>query len=260
MKSIYCTPFVFKASRYEEYQDGKCIGKGNVAIQIISKTKDNCAMFHLEGELPIHIKRNFGIPIYGIKCGDILEDRIQYGRLPDLKWDDPTDPVVCNIFANKTCIRFALMNPLRIIEFFGDFELIGDVKIGINMGRKCPWTRNELLHLYNRLEAYTKALTLRLLQEEGEKSSMEAYAAYNIFKYPVVYVYIHYHYGRFEDFCMKEVDVSSYMTMYMIMVREITQGILEGLQTSDVFYYDNSKELSALLEDVCEEVLLILDS
>lgn len=127
MKELYCTPFVFKVSRYEEYQNGKCTKQGRVCVKIVSKVMNNCAMFHLEGELPMSIKRNFGIPVFGIERGDILEDRIQYGRIPDnMSWNDSTDPVVCNIFANKTCIRFAMMNPLRIIEFYGNYELIGE--------------------------------------------------------------------------------------------------------------------------------------
>ena len=89
---------------------------------------------------------------------------------------------------------------------------------------------------------------------------MEAFAAYNMFKFPVVYVFIHYHYGKFEDLGMKETDISTYITMYMMFTKNITQGILEGLQTSDIFYYDKSKELSALLESICEEVLFILNN
>ena len=84
-------------------------------------------MFHLEGNMPMNMKRNFGLPVFGVERGDILEDRIMYGRLPDsYSWQDPTDPLVCEIFANKTCIRFAMLSPLRIIEFTGYFELIGE--------------------------------------------------------------------------------------------------------------------------------------
>lgn len=127
MRELYCTPFVFKSTSYEEYQNGKCTASGNISVQIISKAVNDYAMFHLEGDLPINIKRTFGIPILGIEHGDILEDRIQYGRLPiDMSWDDPFDPVVCNIFATKTCIRFAMLNPLRIVEFSGEFEFIGE--------------------------------------------------------------------------------------------------------------------------------------
>ncbi len=127
MNDLYCTPFVFNATCYEEYQDGRCTGRGNISVKIISKVKNNCALFHLEGELPMKIKRDFGIPVFGIERGDILNDRIQYGRIPDnMSWSDSSDPVVCNIFANRTCIRFAMMSPLRIVEFMGNYELIGE--------------------------------------------------------------------------------------------------------------------------------------
>jgi len=128
MKDLYCMPFVFQATKYEVYQDGRCIDMGATDVQIISKTKDDIAFFHLEGVIPTDIKRNFAFPIYGIEQGDILEDRIQYGRLPvDINhWPLPLDPPVCNIFSNKTCIRFALLSPLRIVEFYGYFDLIGE--------------------------------------------------------------------------------------------------------------------------------------
>lgn len=127
MNSIYLTPFVFRATQYEEYQNGICTERGNVDLQIISKVINNCAMFHLEGYMPMSMKRNFGLPVFGINRGDMLEDRIMYGRLPDsFSWHDSTDPLVCEIFSTKTCIRFAMLSPLRIIEFTGSFELIGE--------------------------------------------------------------------------------------------------------------------------------------
>ena len=80
-----------------------------------------------------------------------------------------------------------------------------------------------------------------------------------MFNYPVVYVFIHYHYGKFEDLGMKQSDIATYLTMYMMMTKDITEGILNGLRTSNVFYYDNTNRLSSLLEKVCEEVLYILE-
>lgn len=127
MDNIYLTPFVFRSTSYEEYQDGVCTKKGNLDLQIISKVINNFAMFQLEGNMPMNMKRNFGLPIFGVERGDILEDRIMYGRLPDkFKWHDSSDPLVCEIFSNKICIRFAMLNPLRIVEFTGYFELIGE--------------------------------------------------------------------------------------------------------------------------------------
>lgn len=131
---------------------------------------------------------------------------------------------------------------------------------GINMGRKCPWTETELIELYNRLGNYAKSLSFRLVTKEGMDSAAEAYAAYNMFKLPVIYVFIHYHYGKFEDLGMSDSDISLYITTYMMSTKKITQGILEGLQNSEVFFYDSTNELSPFLERICEEVIDILDS
>ena len=129
---------------------------------------------------------------------------------------------------------------------------------GVNMGRKCPWTKEDLLNLYKQLETYKRDLTSRLLKEEGLQSAQEAFTAYNMFKFPVVYIFIHYHFGKFEDLGMNDSDIATYITMYMTAIEDFTQGIADGLRTSDVFYYDKSKKMSVMLEQVCEEVLFIL--
>lgn len=82
----------------------------------------------LQGKVPVRINARFGLPIFGSQYGDILNDRIQYGRIPDsMSWYDPNEPVVCNIFNNMRCIRFAMMSPLRIVEFHGHFTDIGNL-------------------------------------------------------------------------------------------------------------------------------------
>ena len=75
-----------------------------------------------QGNIPVKINSRFGLPILGSQYGDVLNDRIQYGRIPDsMNWHDSKEPVVCNIFNNMTCIRFAMMSPLRIVDFYGQF-------------------------------------------------------------------------------------------------------------------------------------------
>lgn len=120
---IYKKSFVFEASSYEEYKEGRCIGKGPCKTTVIAKVlNDECIGMMLQGNVPVRINTKFGLPIFGIKNGDVLEDRVQYGRLPDsMSWQDSNEPVVCNIFDNMTCIRFAMMSPLRIVEFYGRF-------------------------------------------------------------------------------------------------------------------------------------------
>ena len=126
---IYKKSFVFKSSSFEEYQDGRCISKGGCSITIIAKVlNDECIGMMLQGSIPIIINSRFGLPILGAQYGDVLEDRIQYGRVPaSMSWSDSNEPVVCNIFNNMTCIRFAMMSPLRIVEFYGKFTDIRDL-------------------------------------------------------------------------------------------------------------------------------------
>lgn len=123
MNGIYKKAFIFEATRYEEYINGKCIRHGAINCTIVAKpiSQDTLSVVLLD-DVPSGINQRFGLPIFGIEHGDVLNDRVQYGRLPDMMhWDDPNEPLVCNIFNNMTCIRFAMLSPLRIIEFFGEF-------------------------------------------------------------------------------------------------------------------------------------------
>jgi hypothetical protein len=142
---IYRKTFVFEAERFEEYKEGKCIHQGSIKCTIKAAERDynpfdvisialyneisykasGCDIdggmsFSLSGEIPYGINKQFNLPIMD---GDILPDRVQYGRLP-YSWADSKEPVVCNIFNNMNCIRFAMMSPLRIIEFYGKFTEI----------------------------------------------------------------------------------------------------------------------------------------
>lgn len=126
MSNIYRKSFIFKAFQYEEYQDGICLRNGSINCTIVAKVLSSETIgFALLDDVPTRINPRFGLPIFGVERGDILQDRLQYGRIPDsFSWDDPNEPIVCNIFNNMHCIRFAMLSPLRIIEFFGEFEEI----------------------------------------------------------------------------------------------------------------------------------------
>ena len=121
MNRIYKKNFIFKANRFEEYSNGVCTNKGAINTTIVAKVlNDSTLGIGLLDEVPANLNTRFGLPIFGIQNGDILEDRIQYGRIPDsFSWNDPNEPLVCNIFNNLTCIRFAMLSPLRIVEFYG---------------------------------------------------------------------------------------------------------------------------------------------
>lgn len=125
---IYKKSFIFEANRFEEYQDGRCISSGPCRSSVIAKVmNDECIGMVLQGNIPVNINNRFGFPIYGYQYGDVLNDRVQYGRIPDsMSWHDSNEPIVCNIFNNMTCIRFAMMSPLRIVEFHGQFTDVSD--------------------------------------------------------------------------------------------------------------------------------------
>lgn len=121
--SIYLKSFIFEANYYEEYSNGKCIIHGPVNIQIAAKVLNSeCLAIHIESDTSLNLNSSFGLPILGINRGDILHDRVQYGRLPDsFNWEDPNEPLVLEIFNNLRTLRFAMLSPLRIIEFTGKF-------------------------------------------------------------------------------------------------------------------------------------------
>lgn len=119
--SIYLKSFVFEASEYHEYRQGACTAQGKCDTTIVGKIlSPDCIGVGILDDNPIGIKQRFGLPIFGRAAGDVLEDRIMYGRLPDnLDWNDPNEPVVCEVFNTLTRVRFAMLRPLRIVEFTG---------------------------------------------------------------------------------------------------------------------------------------------
>ncbi len=127
---------------------------------------------------------------------------------------------------------------------------------GINMGRRSPWSKEYLKSLYAKVNYYCEAATLHAWKTEGQQVALETMAAYSMFKYPVVYIYIHYHFGMFEDLEMQGSDISSYM-LYVSMVKHFTKGMMDGMLEQTVFDFDKRNEIAPALIEVCKEVLFI---
>lgn len=118
---IYGNSFVFHATRYEEWCDQRCTRKGNVDATITALVSGRSVHFRIEGNPQLQMDSAFVLPI--TDTDGVLTDRVQYGRLPMYQPNNlsSSTPIVCNIFFNMTCIRFAMMAPLRIVEFYGNF-------------------------------------------------------------------------------------------------------------------------------------------
>lgn len=128
---------------------------------------------------------------------------------------------------------------------------------GINMGRKSPWTKEEYVSVYNRVNNYAKRLAAQLLIEEGAKSAAEATAAYNIYKCPVIYLFVHYHYGMFDDLGMDGNETSAYLMMFLPNVKYFARELEKAFATGQVFLKDPNNELTSKLISMCEEVIYI---
>lgn len=131
---FYQTNFKFVANRYEEWQGGRCISQGAISTEIISEVSGNEVHFELNDIGNLRILKSFDSEILGEDyC--ILSDRIQYSHATSDY--NPIVTIVCNIFSKGATIdyvRFAMTNPDRLIEFYGELVYIGQPSVGKRIG------------------------------------------------------------------------------------------------------------------------------
>lgn len=128
---------------------------------------------------------------------------------------------------------------------------------GINMGRKSPWTKEEYVSVYNEVSNYANQLAAQLFIDEGAKSAAEAIAAYNVYKCPAIYLFVHYHFGVFEDLSMTGEETSTYLMMFLPNVKYFARELKKAFSTGQVFLNDLGNELASKLIDMCEEIIYI---
>lgn len=131
---------------------------------------------------------------------------------------------------------------------------------GINMGRRSPWTKEEYITAYNKVNNYALRLSAQLLRDEGTQSAAEAIAAYNVYKCPIIYLFVHYHYGKFEDLGMKSDEISTYLMMFLPNVKYFARELKTAFSSGQVFLNDTGFELSSKLTDMCKEIIYIEDN
>lgn len=128
---------------------------------------------------------------------------------------------------------------------------------GVNMGRKSPWTKEEYVSTYNKVNNYAVKMSAQLLREEGAKSAAEAIAAYNIYKCPVIYLFVHYHYGMFKDLDMNTEETSAYLMMFLPNVKYFARELKKAFASGQVFPNSLDNELDSTLFDMCNEIIYI---
>ena len=128
---------------------------------------------------------------------------------------------------------------------------------GINMGRKSPWTKEEYISVYNQVSNYAKRLSTQLLLKEGAASAAEAVAAYNIYKCPAIYLFVHYHYGVFRDLGMTNEETTAYLMMFLPNVKYFTKELKNAFATGQIFPDIANDQHSSILIDMCDEIIYI---
>ena len=122
LSSLLNRSFTFYADSFEEYQNGRCINRGMCNAQIRAAVHYGKVDFSIINGNSLSISTRFSINLG--EPDDLLEDRIQYGRLPMNMYSiNSYLPIVCNIFPQNNLLRFGMLSPLRLIEFHGRIEL-----------------------------------------------------------------------------------------------------------------------------------------
>lgn len=121
MYNIFRSNFRYIAQRYEEWQGGVCINKGLIDSEITAEVLDEETIrFKIEGADELNITKDFEFELLN-PMSESLPDRIQY--IHSTNDFNPIIPIVCHIFHknnNIDYVRFAMTNPDRIIEFYGN--------------------------------------------------------------------------------------------------------------------------------------------
>lgn len=127
---------------------------------------------------------------------------------------------------------------------------------GINMGRKSPWSKELLIALYNTIDAYCKSALANVVLDPTQ-IDLGIITSYNLPKYPIAYIFIHYHFGKFEDLGMTNDDIMGYITGYLPMVKQNTQDVMMGMMPEDQSQEEQIPTLIKVFIDICKEVLYI---
>lgn len=125
---IYKNSFSFHATRYEEWMYGQCLRNGFIEADIVAESTTKDIRFYISetGSLEINDSSVFE---FTDDTNELVLDRIIYYHKADSP--ESNEPVECQLFRDGTMIssiRFIMINPLRVIEFYGNVIEIGQPK------------------------------------------------------------------------------------------------------------------------------------
>lgn len=161
--NFYKRNFRFQANRYEEWQGGQCISEGGLSCGISGTVHNNVIHFILSDKGNLRIPSSFSFELVG---SQILGDRIQYVHATSDF--NPVIPMVCHLFVKNgtiSCVRFAMTNPDRLIEFYGKLvELDQPVQVDADSVESIPKAE----HILSELSSYGMMNTEAIMERAVE--------------------------------------------------------------------------------------------
>lgn len=125
---IYKNNFSFHATRYEEWMNGQCLRKGFIETEIVAESTTTDIRFYISKTGPLEINDSSTFE-FTDETNELVLDRIIYYHETDSP--EPNEPVECQLFMDGALIsgiRFTMINPLRVVEFYGTVTEIGQSK------------------------------------------------------------------------------------------------------------------------------------
>jgi hypothetical protein len=166
MNTLVNKSFKFACERFEEWENGNCTSKGPLNALITVDVQGNEVNVLLEGIDNISIKKQVTFStIGGLGMSVDLGDRLQYVN-PNFTVMDSENPVVFHVFYNGVkinCLRFAMILPERIIEFYGNvISFDGMDKRSFNNGRLPSFKKDFIDDLADQYRKLLKENTVSL--------------------------------------------------------------------------------------------------
>ena len=172
---IYKNNFLFHATQYEEWMNGHCLRNGFIETEIVAESDTTDIHFYISETGPLEINA-YSVFEFTDETNEQVLDRIIYYH--ESNYPDSHEPVECHLFtAGKALsrIRFTLINPLRVIEFYGNVIEIGQPKRHIykesskiktaesvlsNLKATCRYDADDIMDAaIKHLELYSDAVT-----------------------------------------------------------------------------------------------------
>ena len=125
---IYRNNFSFQTTRYEEWMNGQCVKKGCIEAEIVAESTTTEIRFYISKSDSLEVKAS-SVFEFTDETNELVLDSIIYYHEAD--FPEPNEPVECQLFSNGSTIsgiRFTMLNPLRVIEFYGNIIEIGQPK------------------------------------------------------------------------------------------------------------------------------------